>query len=333
MDKGTIRDIAKSVTDRPRSEATEAQYRRAWAMLDGEHWADYAQRQGYARRSAYRLKAAWQYGAAHQALELLKEADRAAREGDKEAAREARGEAAELAAEIRDGADYERQNRLEDGREAAYQGEHPRRGKRGSLRGLPDGWQRDLVQACENRDKIPTWVMALSGARPAELARGVRVQAVEGGVRFRVEGAKTGQGYGQEWREFTVRGPESASLADWVHEHFGDDPILVGVPEHGEKDPLGAFQKRLSRTAQRTGMAGVSAYSLRHQVAASWKASGVALADMAGALGHSVDATQSMYGHPAQGRGSVSLEDVETAQEVRHTAVPAPEPDDGPVLR
>lgn len=324
MDKAAIRNTAKAVLDRKRSEATIAQYRRVWRMLGGQHWLDYAEARNLSRRSAYRYKAAWQWGAAERCLDLLRQADRASRDGDKAAAKEARQEAERLAGHLQAEGDYDRQNRLREGHQAAYQGTHPRKGKRGTLKKLPDRWQMRIIEAAEERDRPAVLVMALSGVRPAEMAKGVHVEIVgDQAVRFSVEGAKTTQGYSQEWRQFTISGPEVERLVQAFREK-GIEDANIGIDQSG-KDPLANFRKRINLAAKKADMPDVSAYCMRHAAASELKASGASEEAIAAAMGHSATGTMQYYGHPQQSRGGgISLSDVEAAQEVRDTAQAPP---------
>lgn len=320
MDKGMIRETARQVLDRPRSNSTLDQYRRALRTLGGQHWRDYAEARGLADRSGYRFKAAWQWGAAHRILSLLAESDRARKSGDREGKDWARERAEELAAQLEAEADYDRRNRRRPG-SRAYRGTRPRKGKRKSLRGLKAGWQRRIANPAERRDQEAILVMALAGVRSAELFHGVRMEVMDGGVRFTVRGAKTGQGYGQTWRRFTVKSPLAQRLRRSM-ERTGRTVDTVRIEAVG-KDPVEAFRKRIKKAARRAGFPRISAYSFRHAVGADLKAGGTPIEQIAGVLGHSVDRTQQLYGHVRQGGGTMQVEEVATAQPVRRSA---PEP-------
>ena len=332
MDKGEIRELANRVLKKERTARTEAQYRKAWARLAGKHWREYAEEKDLRRATAYQYKAAWQYGLAEKAIHLLKEADRAGRGGDRERARACRAEATAAAQAIQEEADYERQNRYTD--QMGYQPTTKKRkaSKRRSLRGLPDGWQAQVIQELSEEDQWAALTMMLTGCRPAELAKGVDLAVMEDGLEVAIEGAKTGQGHGQEWRQYSLREGHAAMFAKRLKQQ---ERTFVTVQLSSEgADPVDAFRKRVKRAAVRADLPEVSAYSFRHAFAAGLKASGLSRGDIAGAMGHAVDATQSQYGHALQGSkagGGLVLEHIETAQPVRATANPPSPPEPAPV--
>jgi integrase len=329
MDKAEIREIANGVLNRKRTARTEAQYRKAWARLAGEHWRAYSERQDLRKATAYEYKAAWQFGMAEHALGQLREADRARREGDREREQDCRNEATAAAEAIKEEADYERRNRYTD--KPGYQPTTRRRkaSKRRSLRGLPDNWQGRVIDELSEPDQWAAITMMLTGCRPAELAKGIDLGVMEDGFEVAIEGAKTGQGYGQEWRDYALRGDYAATFAKMLRE-TGKESVAVQLSQEGA-DPVDAFRKRVKRAAVRAGLPDVSAYSFRHAFAAGLKTSGMSRADIAGAMGHAVDATQSQYGHALQGSkasGGLVIDAIETAQPVRPTYNPptVPEP-------
>lgn len=325
MDTSEIRQRARAVLDRPRSAETLRQYARDYRRLDGEHWYAYAYAHGYAKRSAYKLKAAYQHGTAEHILELLRDVDRARRAGDREQAATARQRATELAREL-DRADYERQNRFQVG-DTAYTPPRPRKrgGKRQSVRSLPEDWHRRLIAATQERDRLPVMVLALTGARPVELEKGIQVECLGEDVRVTVEGAKTGQGHGQTWRRFRITGPVAAELARALRD-ANLETATVALP--GEQpNRRDAFRKRLKTAAQHAGLGPrVSPYTLRHALASQLKAAGLPVEQAAAVLGHSVTQTQSLYGHRTHGGrgGGHAIDAVECAQSIRDTATPPP---------
>lgn len=326
MNKSEIREIANSVLNRQRTARTEAQYRRAWARLAGRHWREYAQERDLRRATAYEYKASWQFGMAERAVEKLKEVDRAGREGDRERARACRAEATAAAEAIKEEADYERQNRYTDRTGYRPGTKKPKASKRRSLRGLPADWRGRVINELSEPDQLAAITMMLTGCRPAEIASGIDLEEVEGGLRVRIRGAKTGQGHGQEWRTYTLRTDSTDPFANRLIRPGATHRTVQLSP--GDGDPVDAFRKRVKRAAVRAGLPDVSAYSFRHARAADLKASGMDRTDIAGALGHAVDATQSQYGHHRQGgkANGPLLENIETAQPVRDTAAPSASP-------
>ena len=319
MDTLDVEAVARSILDRPRSASTIAQYERLYARLDGGHWLTYAVCHDSSRSAAYRLKAAYQYGTGRQILSLLAVAASAALRQDHTAADIARQDAAALATELAD-ADYNHINRLDPHHAAAYRApcrKPKKRSKRHTVRSLPEDWRERLMQAAAGRDRLAVAVLATTGARPAELAKGIDVEVDEESVHVLVRGAKTGQGHGQEWRRFRLYGRLANLLANEV---LHEDVSAATVTISGSQE---AFRKRIGTTIKRAGLpAHVTAYTCRHAFAAELKASGMSKDELARALGHAVNRTQSLYGHALQSgrRGTRVIDSVESAQAVRDTA-------------
>ena len=321
MNTCEIEQIARSILDRPRSASTIAQYERLYARLDGRHWLAYVVCHDSSRSTAYQAKAAYQYGTARKILSLLEVAASASLRRDHTGADIAHDKAAALATELAD-ADYDHINRLNPHHAAAYRAPcrkpKGKGSKRHTVRPLPEDWRERLRQAAAGRDRLAVAVLATTGARPAELAMGIDVEADEESVRVSIPGAKTGQGHGQEWRRFRLYGRLANLLANEV---LHEDVNAATVTISGSSQE--AFRKRFGTAVKRAGLpAKVTAYTCRHAFAAALKASGTPIDELAKALGHAVNRTQSLYGHAYQSdrRGGRVIDSVESAQTVRDTA-------------
>ena len=168
-------------------------------------------------------------------------------------------------------------------------------GKRKSLRGLPQDWRTQMVDAAPS-PACREWMllMAVAGVRPEEIAKGIAVQPIADGVQLKIKGAKIDRGHGQPERVVTVHGPLALMLA-----------------ERGERTIKAPSANSVSVAAGRLGRTvfgdrrsnPVSAYSFRHQFASDLKASGLDGLTVSAILGHSVDDTKKQYGTSKQARG------------------------------
>lgn len=175
-----------------------------------------------------------------------------------------------------------------------------RHSKRTRLRGLPDDWREKMFLALDRskyRDAVA--VLSCTGARPAELEKGVKIALTDQGhLRFTIEGAKTHGGkYGQELRvlEIAVRSTEAKHLAEQVRQK-GDRVISVNAGSLSDR------VRHLSATVFPKLKKPISAYVFRHQMAADLKASGMSETDVSTALGHSSDESKGHYGAAQSGR-------------------------------
>lgn len=184
-----------------------------------------------------------------------------------------------------------------------------RKGKRDSLRGLPETWRTDLARRFSARYELPYLVAVCTGCRPEELAKGVRVEPLpDGTVRFTVKGAKCrddavtvngkrrGIQVGQPHRTTVVA--LEGDLAALILPHLQNGPMDVSVRS-------GRAFSIAVRDAGRREWPGhhcdLSAYTIRHQYAADRKAFDDA--PVAECMGHTSDKTESYYGHSRYARG------------------------------
>ena len=91
----------------------------------------------------------------------------------------------------------------------------PKLGKRKSLRGLPVDWRAQLVASAPS-PACREWMLllAVAGVRPAEVATGIEVQPIDGGVQLKIKGSKIDRGHGQPERVVAVHGPLALLLAE-----------------------------------------------------------------------------------------------------------------------
>jgi integrase len=167
-------------------------------------------------------------------------------------------------------------------------------GKRKSLRGLPQDWRTQMVDAAPSTCRDWILLLAVAGMRPEEIAQGVKVQPIDGGVRLTITGAKIDRGHGQPERVVEAHGELALLLAEGgprTIEAPTANIVSVAAGRLGRK----VFGQRRSHT--------VSAYSFRHQLASDLKASGLGGETVSAILGHAVDDTKKQYGTSKQARG------------------------------
>ncbi|WP_215878934.1 site-specific integrase [Acidithiobacillus ferridurans] len=177
-------------------------------------------------------------------------------------------------------------------------------GKREAVGKRDAGWRDRVWEQVREKDKDAVAVLALSGARPAELNKGVAVTRTKDGLRFDISGAKVDDrtGRGQEKRSVSVtkeaaeKSPEGRHLLTELR-RTGDTRT---VTPDGSTD---ALSRRLGRAGERAGEQHVSAYDYRHAFADRAKADGADKGELARALGHRAEESQAAYGG-AGGGGS-----------------------------
>jgi integrase len=187
--------------------------------------------------------------------------------------------------------------------------------KRGRLRGLPADWRERMFEAAaRSKYRAAVAVLALTGARPAEMQSGIAV-SINGAEHlvFKINGVKTHGGkYGQETRSLVVApsSPDGAFLLSLVRAR-GDQVIQA------DAGALSDFVRRLSLKVFPRLKERVSCYVYRHQLSADLKNSGVPPLEISTALGHSVDATKRFYGAAQSGRAGNGFLSATGSQPVR----------------
>lgn len=300
-DRGHLRTIAKSVLDDQarRSESTRAEYARVIRRLAGDHWHDYATR--HHLRTVGAVRAAWRVWAGTQIIEALRESEQGVTPAERAAAR---NRAASYAAQLIEQRRYHRPT------EKIRQS---RKSKRASLCNLPQNWRERLVADMPQKHRTRCMIIAVTGARPEEMHRPVKLLALPSGtLQVTFQGAKTSELTlgGQEWRRMTLRGGLASELWALVERHGGSVRLSPTVG-------LG-LQKSITATAARLGYPEISAYSLRHAFAADLKKANLDDDLISLALGHVSRKSKSSYGTARQGRcGRVVLLSAEAKHPLR----------------
>lgn len=236
----------------------------------------------------------------HEARAELKEAL-----GERDKASRTRDEAAKAQAETRIATALvildryppgERDHESNLTRVSLYQG--PRQsersnGKRDVLAERPADWRDRVWAQSRPQDQGAVAVLALTGARPAELEKGVHIERTSCGLAFTIRGAKVddSKGRGQPERTITVPRVEAEKSVEGRH--------LLEIARSGKDvriESANAFTQRIAAAGERAGLERVSAYDYRHAFSSRMKAEGIERAQIAAALGHQAERSQAKYG-------------------------------------
>ena len=247
-------------------------------------------------RAFYTHRAALVHTAKTELRESLTARDRAGREQNQEARHDAEKRIGAALAVLEryppgsDKADNFQRTSLYTG---AHQSEHSN-GKREALSERAPGWRDRVFAEVRDRDKDAVAVAALTGTRPAELVKGVQVEKTGAGLRFTIQGAKVDDatGRGQQSRTLEVSRADAAKSAEGRHLLAGPSSREVRL----DSTP-GAFAHRVERASIRAGEERpASPYDYRHAFADRARSDGAGRDELAAALGHRSEASQSAYG-------------------------------------
>jgi len=197
-----------------------------------------------------------------------------------------------------------------DRKDVKFPHKPPSKSKRRGLSTLPKDWRERLWHVVPNhaeyRDEIA--VISVTGVRPVEVTRGIRVRLAQDDrtLIFRVAGAKVTATQGQPIRfiRSTCTRPEADHLRAKCRQAEGT--VLI----HAKCSP-----KRLGDTVSHYGSAAlpeykyrVSPYSYRHQLCTELKTENMGREQIAAVMGHISTRTASAYGRKLRGSGSVQPE-------------------------
>ena len=208
-----------------------------------------------------------------------------------------------------------------------------RKSKRSELKYLPSNW-RDLLhrQLEGSKYELAYLVEAVSGCRPGELEKGVKVVVSNDNrlLTVRIDnGVKVTEQKGQPWREITYR----VDQCPLVRALFEICKNVVSAPERIETV---VYIEKTTNWRAALSSAGhklwpklkfrVCPYHLRNAAASDWKRAGVAEDEISAALGHCVNKTSSIYGQFQIGHGSDALKpcEVNASRSILNTRPPTP---------
>lgn len=201
-----------------------------------------------------------------------------------------------------------------------------RKSKRSDLKYLPSNW-RDLLhrQLEGSKYELAYLVEAVSGCRPGELEKGVKVICSEESrlLTIRIDnGVKVTDQKGQPWREITYQVDQNP-LVKTLFEICSNIASVVDIEKatNWRAALSSAGQKLWPRLKFR-----VCPYHLRNAAASDWKRTGLSEEEISAALGHCVNKTSSNYGQfqIGQGGGGLSPVEVRAARPILQTRSPNP---------
>jgi len=181
-----------------------------------------------------------------------------------------------------------------------------RKGKRVGLSRLPAQWRHMIVSAAppDHEYHNAMLISAITGLRPAELLKGVIVDAMDESVRITIRGAKITKSSGQPLRQLWLT--NNSSMVRQLLSQMastGSGRLIVSIDDpRNYCDYIRSLSRRLFPDVKYT----VTPYSFRHQFSADHKAQGVAVATLARMLGHVSGKSQQRYGATRQGRAPVA---------------------------
>lgn len=188
-----------------------------------------------------------------------------------------------------------------------------------SLRGRPDDWREKVAAQLSGDRRLLFLIQCVSGCRPVELARGVRVVLLPSGeLSLVVQGAKLTKHAGQPFRSLSV-GTEDG-VARELARLLGpggmvDSTQLIGSVDAHRKAVARAGQKAFPAKSNNKKLA---SYSARNQFKSNAKAAGLSPVQVAKAMGHSTTRSGAYYGGGARsGKGAVTLRNVNAARAVK----------------
>lgn len=189
-------------------------------------------------------------------------------------------------------------------RKAAYRGQGTHRSKRNGLfrlRKENPNWKEQVLNSVSDKYKDQIAVLTLTGCRPSELKNGVLVAREGDSIKFKIIGSKKSSVSGAD-RTFCVSKLECGEdrWAAWGQ-------LAAGLTEDGAHKYVRikstkALAAEIHKAAGKAGLAGVSAYSFRHDFKDSISAEGgVSGFEASEALGHAALGTKTAYGAGAGG--------------------------------
>ena len=196
-----------------------------------------------------------------------------------------------------------------------------RKGKKSSLNKLQKDWREIVASQSKGQYRLPALVTMMTGCRPAELVKGVKLIQKDGCVFVEIAGSKVTDKAGQEYRKF--------KLADHpVTQLIINEMNATSTPEAMEvkarrSNSVTTHLRAIAQKLWPNRNESITSYSARHAMAAECKyAVNYEDADpdlTSKVLGHVVDKTASYYGNASQAGGfNVLPSEVKTPHPIRH---------------
>ncbi|MCY1360096.1 hypothetical protein D9M69_467050 [compost metagenome] len=208
-----------------------------------------------------------------------------------------------------------------------------RKSKRSDLKYLPGNWRDQLHKKLEgSKYELAYLVEAVSGCRPGEIEKGVKVICSKdnGLLTVRIDnGVKVTDQKGQPWREITYRVDQSPLVRALFEVCRNVSPGAERIETVVDIEKSTNWRAALSSAGQKLWPRlkfRVCPYHLRNAAASDWKRAGLSEEEISAALGHCVTKTSSNYGQFQIGQGGGGLSPVEVRAErpVLQTRSPTP---------
>ncbi|UUA73416.1 site-specific integrase [Cellvibrio sp. QJXJ] len=194
-----------------------------------------------------------------------------------------------------------------------------KKSKKTALHKLPKNWRELLISYNQSSMyRIPLLTAALTGCRPCELVKGIRVYMSDNHVNFQIEGGKVDENKGQPFR--TISYPVTSSN-ELLHELIKEIPnprqaITVSI---NKAVNFTVEIRRIGKEVWPAHPESITAYCFRHQFASDLKRTHSG-EDVSRALGHSTNKTRKRYGHHAQQRGDTSHIIISASRPIKNLA-------------
>lgn len=190
-----------------------------------------------------------------------------------------------------------------------------------------ESWQARVYGAATEKMRPAIAVMWATGARPAEVQKGIDLERVEGGLRVRIPGSKVNnlKHSGQPVRVLLIKEDTPAGRALAAVLGDAEKVVIQRKASRITKDFCDHIRPRLPASYQ------VSAYSFRHQASANMKADFQDAAKVATAMGHRTTRSQQHYGTARQSQsGGGAVLDARATHQPKETRGMVNHPPRGP---
>lgn len=198
-----------------------------------------------------------------------------------------------------------------------------KKSKKNALHKLPKKWREQLISYNPySKYKMAFLTAALTGCRPCELEKGIRVYISDNYVNFLIEGAKVDEHKGQPLRTISHAITSDNEL---LHELIRElpNPQHVFTVSIAKAINFTLEIRRIAKQIWPEHQEPITAYCFRHQFASDLKRTHSG-EDVSRALGHATNKTRKRYGHHSQQRGDTSHIIVSASRPIKHIATNTP---------
>lgn len=179
----------------------------------------------------------------------------------------------------------------------ALEARKPRHSKRKDMKGLPDDWRERVVRR-SRKYRYAVLVNAVTGCRPDELVKGIKLSIIGSELVAEISGSKVTKKSGQPWRRLSWPVDSDSPLVAMLVAEVRNGLDVVKIDD--AKRYSGAVRAAGEREWPRR-KAKLSPYCFRHAAASDMKSSGLDDVLISQSLGHCADVARSYYGQWQQG--------------------------------